>query len=154
MEGYARKGWSYRVMEARIKCIKIWREELINTSKKMHVGKLCQEEEHGLNENCVQYCIFSSLQLSTMLAYFGFSCYYLVLQKHRLVKITYKPMWFSHRTKIFPLFTSELICVTEKLGSRIGCMNLRGVFCLGFFSLLFFGFCFLRWLLFLTWGLW
>lgn len=136
----------------------LWREELINTSKEMHVAKLCQEEEHGLNENCVQYCIFSSLQLCTTLACFGFSCYYLVLQKHKLVKITYKPMWLSHCTKILPLFTSELICVTEKLGSKIDCTEFKRWLLFGFFFfLLFFFLCvcfFLRWLLFLTYDLW
>lgn len=102
----------------------------------MRVTRLCQEEEHGLNENCVQYCIFSSLLLSTVLACLGFSSYYLVVQRHRLGKIMYKPMWLSHCTKIFPLLTSELICVTEKLNNKINCTKNE------------------RWLLFLTRGLW
>lgn len=73
---------------------------------------------------------FSSACCFPLLAYFGFSCCCLVVQKHRLGKIMYKPKWFSHCTKIIPLFTSELIRVTEKLDNRISCTkNIRGGLC-------------------------
>ena len=64
---------------------------------------------------------FSSLPLSTVLAYFGFSSCYLLVQKHRLRKIVYRPMWFSLCTKFFPLLTSEVICVKKKFSNRINC---------------------------------
>lgn len=128
MEVCARNGWRYRVIETRIKCIKMWK--LIKHFQENAYGQAVPRGRTWVEwELCtVQYCIFISLLLSTV-SLSWVQLLYLVVQKQRLGKIMYKSMWFSHCTKTIPLFTSELIRVIEKRGNRIGCTkNIRGGF--------------------------